>query len=150
MRDGFPRAPSGSPGRIGVAVSVGDGEQGFSASDMGSRFSLRATDAHKPESRSWSVSFRRGSFWRRLIGKPPGEVEELAAYSTFARIATSMSSDPLVTAELLYRGDNLLYGHVFGQYLRRPHLQRQIVGVAVPEAGQDQHRYFGIHFAQLA
>src|SRR5215216_7529348 len=95
MRDGFPRAPSGSPGRIGVAVSVGDGEQGFSASDMGSRFSLRATDAHKPESRSWSVSFRRGSFWRRLIGKPPGEVEELAAYSTFARIATSMSSDPL-------------------------------------------------------
>src|SRR5215216_7314287 len=95
MRDGFPRAPSGSPGRIGVAVSVGDGEQGFSASDMGSRFSLRATDAHKPESRSWSVSFRRGSFWRRLIGKPPGEVEELAAYSTFARIATSMSNDPL-------------------------------------------------------
>src|SRR5215204_4575755 len=98
MRDGFPRAPSGSPGRIGVAVSVGDGEQGFSASDMGSRFSLRATDAHKPESRSWSVSFRRGSFWRRLIGKPPGEVEELAAYATFARIATSMSSDPLVPA----------------------------------------------------
>src|SRR5215207_10678245 len=48
------------------------------------------------QTRSWSVSFRRGSFWRRLIGKPPGEVEELAAYSTFARIATSMSSDPLV------------------------------------------------------
>jgi len=50
MRDGFPRAPSGSPGRIGVAVSVGHGEQGFSASDMGSRFSLLATDAHKPDS----------------------------------------------------------------------------------------------------
>src|SRR5215218_3680715 len=108
MRDGFPRAPSGSPGRIGVAVSVGDGEQGFSASDMGSRFSLRATDAHKPESRSWSVSFRRGSFWRRLIGKPPGEVEELAAYSTFAGIATPMATDPLVLGSGLLLGSSLL------------------------------------------
>src|SRR5215216_4598056 len=50
MRDGFPRAPSGSPGRVGVALSISDSQQGFSASDMGSRFSLRATDAHKPES----------------------------------------------------------------------------------------------------
>src|SRR5215218_2615521 len=48
------------------------------------------------QTRSWSVSFRRGSFWRRLIGKPPGEVEELAAYSTFAGIATPMATDPLV------------------------------------------------------
>jgi hypothetical protein len=78
MRDGFPRAPSGSPGRIGVAVSVGE--------------RLMPTS----QTRSWSVSFRRGSFWRRVIGKPPGEVEELAAYSTFAGIATYMASDPLV------------------------------------------------------
>src|SRR5215218_158580 len=150
MRDGFTRAPTGGFGRIGVALCPS-----ATASKALARATWAAGSAcerlmRTSQSRSWSVSFRRGSFWRRLIGKPPGEVEELAAYSTFARIATSMSSDPLVTAELLYRGDNLLYGHVFGQYLRRPHLQRQIVGVAVPEAGQDQHRYFGIHFAQLA
>jgi hypothetical protein len=35
--------------------------------------------------------------WRRVIGKPPGRFEELAAYSSFARIATPMTTDPLVT-----------------------------------------------------
>ena len=50
MRDDFPRAPTGGFGRIGVAVSVGDSQQGLSASDMGSSFSLGATDAPKPES----------------------------------------------------------------------------------------------------
>src|SRR3954453_12412334 len=48
------------------------------------------------QSRSWSVSFRRGSFLRRVIGKPPREeVEQLAAYPSFAEITTSMTSDSL-------------------------------------------------------
>src|SRR4051794_34609817 len=48
------------------------------------------------QSRSWSVSFRRGSFLRRGIGQPPGEeVEQLAAYPSFAEITTSMTSDSL-------------------------------------------------------
>jgi hypothetical protein len=34
---------------------------------------------------------------RRVIGKPPGEeVEQLAAYPSFAEITTSITSDPLV------------------------------------------------------
>ena len=49
MRDGFTRVAPRGFGRIGVALSISDDEQGFSASDMGSRFSLRATDAHKPD-----------------------------------------------------------------------------------------------------
>src|SRR5215218_9419347 len=96
MRDGFTRAPTGGFGRIGVALCPS-----ATASKALARATWAAGSAcerlmRTSQTRSWSVSFRRGSFWRRLIGKPPGEVEELAAYSTFARIATSMSSDPLV------------------------------------------------------
>src|SRR5215204_7613303 len=55
------------------------------------------------QSRSWSVSFRRGSFLRRVIAKPPGQVERLVAYSTFARISMPMTSDPL---EAVREGSN--------------------------------------------
>src|SRR5215217_7242489 len=103
MRDGFTRAPTGGFGRIGVALCPS-----ATASNALARATWAAGSAcerlmRTSQTRSWSVSFRRGSFWRRLIGKPPGEVEELAAYSTFARIATSMSSDPLVWGELVQR-----------------------------------------------
>src|SRR5215217_841862 len=96
MRDGFTRAPTGGFGRIGVALSISYSQQGFSASDMGSRFSLRATDAHKPESLLVSELSQRVLVLRRVIGKPPGRVERLVAYSTFARISMPMTTDPLV------------------------------------------------------
>src|SRR5215218_4861716 len=99
MRDGFTRAPTGGFGRIGVALCPS-----ATASKALARATWAAGSAcerlmRTSQTRSWSVSFRRGSFWRRLIGKPPGEVEELAAYSTFAGIATPMATDPLVVAE---------------------------------------------------
>src|SRR5215216_6913225 len=100
MRDGFPRAPTCGFGRIGVALCPS-----ATASKALARATWAAGSAcerlmRTSQSRSWSVSFRRGSFWRRLIGKPPEEVEELAAYSTFAGIATSMATDPLVVGRL--------------------------------------------------
>src|SRR5215210_4283613 len=48
------------------------------------------------QSRSSSVSGRSGSFWRRVIGKPPERVARFAAYSAFTKIATPMTNDPLV------------------------------------------------------
>src|SRR5215218_7474561 len=105
MRDGFTRAPTGGFGRIGVALCPS-----ATASNALARATWAAGSAcerlmRTSQTRSWSVSFRRGSFWRRLIGKPPGEVEELAAYSTFAGIATPMATDPL---GLIYKGENVL------------------------------------------
>src|SRR5215217_5112245 len=99
MRDGFTRAPTGGFGRIGVALCPS-----ATASKALARATWAAGSAcerlmRTSQTRSWSVSFRRGSFWRRLIGKPPGEVEELAAYSTFAGIATPMATDPLVVGD---------------------------------------------------
>ena len=43
-RDGFPRTAPGSPGRVGVALPLGDGEQGFGAGDMGGRLGPTASD----------------------------------------------------------------------------------------------------------
>src|SRR5215218_6974939 len=108
MRDGFTRAPTGGFGRIGVALCPS-----ATASKALARATWAAGSAcerlmRTSQTRSWSVSFRRGSFWRRLIGKPPGEVEELAAYSTFAGIATPMATDPLVLGSGLLLGSSLL------------------------------------------
>jgi hypothetical protein len=45
------------------------------------------------------VSGRSGSFWRRVIGKPPERAARFAAYSAFAKIATPMTNDPLVLCD---------------------------------------------------
>src|SRR5215216_1146915 len=130
MRDGFPRAPTCGFGRIGVALCPS-----ATASKALARATWAAGSAcerlmRTSQSRSWSVSFRRGSFWRRVIGKPPGRVGSLVAYTTLAGISIPMTTDPLVTKET--RGvlfDDLAQGLAAGTVSRRKALR--LMGAAL-------------------
>jgi hypothetical protein len=48
MGDRIPAAPPGCFRRVGVARSVGDGEEGFGAGNVGRRFGLRTGDPNQP------------------------------------------------------------------------------------------------------
>jgi len=60
-RDCFPGAASGGFRRVGVALSVGDGEQGFGTSDMRGGLGLGASHPHQP------VAFVVGEWPERIF-----------------------------------------------------------------------------------
>ena len=60
-RDGFPGTATGGFGRVGVALSVGDGKQGFGTSDMRGGLSLGASHPHQP------VAFVVGEWPERIL-----------------------------------------------------------------------------------
>ncbi len=95
MGDGIPAALPGGFDRVGVALPIVDGEQGFGTGDMYGGFGPIPQAIRNSQSRSWSVSSLSGSFCRRVIGEPPERIVKLVAYSAFVRMAASMTNNPL-------------------------------------------------------